>query len=1551
MTGPTNEGYLQRYVLSPWSTVRNTVSNLSHTYLPTPVVDTFTRYVYNPIASAGSTLYSIVPWAYNAAASIPSKAGQKTIEYLTGTPPSPQVARFDLTVEQHVNTEEKQQKKVEILRGLAAFANPQNGRELVARMNAGVASFMERMQGAFHTETALPSADMGAVVTAYQHILSPAHFFDTYYSQAKTGLQSALVAQNERVITSLSDTCFSADLNALFYEKIQESIVGNNRAPLQVYFDAFVEEMLAHLNASKTDLTISPNDHLHLPLISLLEQELKPGSNWRMQMETAISSCSNEALWSLPAQMQSTFSEIGQARSATLLDSYDIACSLYLNELKLAASDDGSALKQCHASLSNAGKERAENALKTLEDALPSLLHQGTEQFAAHGETYRARTEARLNSPNIPAPAETKKEGPSADGLIGQISDHASKKIDELMATTKHNATKRAHPFLVETETVLKRLKGALPKNGTLRKGQLDLIEDVRAKISRLIDHRIEAAPTANGLFKELLAIQAQLTALSNAKSVTEVQHLALSTRLDAALPLIDHEIQQQQGYIAQAIESGLRQIGEKFQPIVDYFSPKEQADSDGETLPLSSLILFAKHYLSSHSDKTSGFKKFLNVAILLLNALPKAKDLLHKHAGVNPKFLEIESAVNTSLALLRKGVDDFDIESFEQGLDGSLKAIDSIRVYANTIKLPPGLNVITLSLKELVDGALGDPEVVAAEKESHLIDLVNESERASIQTSLVPEQVAKEDIVNKIAEQKDLFVKNTAKMAKLRLVFEYICGIKNDGLDLYIELIHKYPNQAELREKALEKLEQHKVSWIKLKLCSFLLSTKLIEKILTQAIGKMNQYILDFIDANKGNQFAHLRHQMIHNFNSYLYILIGAYRRIGANNTYTGELKDMLASELETPQFNGGFTSAELYAEFSKLTIQACLPNPFYRWVAKKAIGKEGELIDNLVKSALSTVVDYNGYSHAINTVILEQVETLYNEIANGKEPTEEEKIALRNLSINVKGDIKSLVQNMLELLQIGPNTTPSQLYATARNKNPLHVALGKSVDALFIDDAVQAASENIAVAFRTLLTEDRIKELLYKIVRLANETYQRGEPVPPSEFQEKEKRLKETSERLLRLVVKKSVDEALQPRGEKDQKYVNDTILELKTEIESPTGFLCTSQALLDELSQMDLITPLALNKIEALQSHAQAFFSYWHRKAREIDGSEISTENKELLLNLIDKGLSSHAKEFNTLLCNITESAKNNTAGHETGLICNAFFSSARTLLAQMGERYDQFDLSKLADAVLELQTQATAFERYAKTQPIAAELKAKINQIAIHSTDFKKKYTLFGIHLDGNLENLCNELTSLRVNNLSSAPSEREKEIVAQATAMISETDPSFQSAFSQQIQRILVCKHKAYLCELRDQMNVLLKTSRDESEDYVVVQGKMQNLINECCHIIHGSGTLKVQTPDEQRIHLWHLVKTARASMGKLGAWKERELEPLTFINLSILPHQKIKQFAGTVVSRRIREKMHGFMSFFRDPLHYRYGVLHHSLMIPIVKSLSGEKAPVATEKK
>ncbi len=169
-------------------------------------------------------------------------------------------------------------------------------------------------------------------------------------------------------------------------------------------------------------------------------------------------------------------------------------------------------------------------------------------------------------------------------------------------------------------------------------------------------------------------------------------------------------------------------------------------------------------------------------------------------------------------------------------------------------------------------------------------------------------------------------------------------------------------------------------------------------------------------------------------------------------------------------------------------------------------------------------------------------------------------------------------------------------------------------------------------------------------------------------------------------------------------------------------------------------------------------------------------------------------------------------------------------------------------------------------------------------------------------------------------------------------MLAETDPTIQTAFAEQCQRILYCKHRAYLHELAFKQDALILSSRNEAEDYVLVQGRIQTLIWESCDAIHACGAASSYSSNDQRIELWNLVKGARDSLVPIEAWKNREVEPLTFINLSLLPHQKIKQFAGSLVASRIREKMHGFMNFFRDPLHYRNGLLHHSLMIPIVKA-------------
>ena len=91
-----------------------------------------------------------------------------------------------------------------------------------------------------------------------------------------------------------------------------------------------------------------------------------------------------------------------------------------------------------------------------------------------------------------------------------------------------------------------------------------------------------------------------------------------------------------------------------------------------------------------------------------------------------------------------------------------------------------------------------------------------------------------------------------------------------------------------------------------------------------------------------------------------------------------------MLKKELEIPDANLKFDTKELYLEFAQDMLKKALGSGAVAWIAKKLIGNPEIIVRNIVDKATGALQDTSGYTHALNSVISDQLREIWKELQN---------------------------------------------------------------------------------------------------------------------------------------------------------------------------------------------------------------------------------------------------------------------------------------------------------------------------------------------------------------------------------------------------------------------------------------------------------------------------------------------------------------------------------------------------------------------------------------
>ncbi len=520
--------------------------------------------------------------------------------------------------------------------------------------------------------------------------------------------------------------------------------------------------------------------------------------------------------------------------------------------------------------------------------------------------------------------------------------------------------------------------------------------------------------------------------------------------------------------------------------------------------------------------------------------------------------------------------------------------------------------------------------------------------------------------------EERKLFVKNNSHFVPMKVIdLAFQCKPERD-MQFYAKLIQKAraagPQQEDqaLLDAYMEKLEKAGVSafsrWI-LKKTAFPALSSITHRYLGKFAGRGLDWVRDFIAKNNKDTSTSFANRAVDRSNGFMAKLQSAYRRVAEKGTIKGTLAEELESELSKAELNGGRTQEELYQEAGEKLITEYIEPDTMQWgtaafnyltntrfkdsttragaamhivatgvaylgyVVLGAIGWacrkvllypvkkwSGYLVSVLVGESVKSV-EQNGYTHAINCAIYEQLREVlialrrHFGIASKEEMkgTKEEDKKLPTVSIVERDKLRALIQEMFSVLAKHKCRTPDSLHKLIHNESLIKKA-DQELDNLLFSNLTDSVEELLGTALQTLLKKDQLERQFYQLMTTINGIYKQADQIPASEFKAKEEGISKLLDAILKLVIHKTIDQKLDFDKSNENKAAKAFLKEmertsgvlqrkLRTDYEHlvtkkrANGELPVSASIQSQLQQMMAKAKEAVNKLLDLRTRIEA------------------------------------------------------------------------------------------------------------------------------------------------------------------------------------------------------------------------------------------------------------------------------------------------------------------------------------------------------------------------
>ncbi len=796
---------------------------------------------------------------------------------------------------------------------------------------------------------------------------------------------------------------------------------------------------------------------------------------------------------------------------------------------------------------------------------------------------------------------------------------HSVMQEDGIVEQLGKRLTDPAHAHLSQAREALIKLQTSVMQR-TRRDELIRHSARLTQAIQQLIDHQDEVFQDPPLRDNDIETLQALLPHLQGFQSETLPKKEEILPVLREAFAILNYHFHAQAGYadkFTDAVVKGLDPLLARFERLpramYDAFMGRDpeapgQIDEappveETEQVTIGSYLQKASEYLGhvlTEGTSLAWQKAVTSVAGSLLYALEGSLESIEGREDFTRPREMLKSLIAQVTRLQTSG----SITELQRAIKSSLDLFNTVKIYINGFRVP---RIGTLG------EAVEDPETAFLSNISQL--------RTALERSPGTNSDEEVDWKVKAQEEKQKFVDNTTKYLAIKLIYEQVCRLTPVSDHMYFTLIRDAARQEDpssaLKDAFFRQLQNANVGWFKRAIAhaAYFIFSYVLNRFIQNLSSTYLEEAFKFIDENKDNDFLMLKNMLINNFTRYLTILGGAYERIAHNPQPGNRLSEMLKWELDKPECNLGQSTSDLYSNFAAEVINKCTGNRFVSWLFKKFVGNEETIVNAIVNQSIGSLMDTNGYTHALNCVVVEQLQevltTMQEEYAQAQR--DGTSVHQDTFSKHKKSELTGLVKNLFEVLQKSKCQTKDELRDVVDGKSLAQNAV-KLVDALFIQDVIENVTNIIALTIGDLVKEDQLHKLTYKFTKLVNTVYEAGESYTLDEVSAKERELTELTDRILNLSILTAVEEKFDFTGTKEQQETNRQIGDLRRKTEELTE--AASRDLEALAASPDLNSVESTTKLKTAMQEALAYETECSTASFEAKGSQLSADNKEEL-----------------------------------------------------------------------------------------------------------------------------------------------------------------------------------------------------------------------------------------------------------------------------------------------------------------------------------------------
>ncbi len=783
---------------------------------------------------------------------------------------------------------------------------------------------------------------------------------------------------------------------------------------------------------------------------------------------------------------------------------------------------------------------------------------------------------------------------------------------------------------------------------------------------------------------------------------------------------------------------------------------------------------------------------------------------------------------------------------------------------------------------------------------------------------------------------EKKLWVRNTTNFVVIKRIFEKACKF-NPNNALYYQLMQG-ANQAtdpkaKLKELFFTELQNRGVSGFQrayLKVY-YTIFWSFLNNILKDLTTNISKEVFQWIESNKNSEYTNFKSMLIENFTRYLGILGGSYKRVANDPKPYDKPSKMLIKDLADPELNDGYTTEALYTSFAQGLFSKYVKNWFNSALLKIAVGDGKELVQELINSGIKSLSDDYGYTHTLNTLLVEQLEQLIHtvryEIASGKKLNPTPLNAA--LSEHKKLELQSLVKNLLEVLPMGKCNTHAEL-RTLLKGDSFRANMSTFKDSLFLDKVIENVSDGISVAMNMLLKKERLHEIMYKMTSSLNRIYVEGDSSTVEQREATQDRLSKLSSELLDLHIHSALDRYLSPPEENTSTPTKGYVKQLK---KSTSLFTTQVQKHLKRLKDTNskLTTEEAISIVDTLLDKADAYQENCITELQEIEQSELSKNNK----NALKKRYEEAAKKSEPLIQALTDLKHSpHRLLHNKALKkqLKPLDKTLKTIENTLKRKKTQLEDSQ--EWILQLKESIAEISRLNIIDPSIEGL--------VEKTPVLRK-TIKTLSEQHSLLTCCTSLTKMV------SECEKEGKLMDPAPwleAISSINNQKLKEKLSQIVKQIARASNGQAFKKAIDEYKRALETTHEETlADLKKTKKKAEKLSREIRDIIQTNHLLdSYDIRDMHKDKITAGLTNAKTEAKKLAKWSNKELHDVLQYRVSSKIVKEGAKLASGYIFNEIKDKFDSLLQFVRREETYLFGLARHQVMLPYLRATQPQKS-------